>query len=235
MEVKLSPTLRNYVTAIHNLQRGSGWAATGEIARWLGVTDAAVTQMVRRMVQSHLVRHRAYRGVCLTEKGQRIAIEMIRHHRLLETFLHKTVGMPWDQIHDEAERLQAYISPELESRIDALLGFPQYDPHGSPIPSADGVMPEVAYLPLDDVAQVGERYHFSRVSDRDARLLRYLDSLPLRLGSEITVEEIHPFDGPITISEGKRQFVLSREVARKLYVNRIEAPKEPMARKKTLR
>lgn len=221
MEVKLSPTLRGYVTAIHKLQRESGWAATGEIARWLSVTDAAVTQMVRRMSQMHLVRHRAYRGVCLTEKGQRIAVEMIRHHRLLETFLHRTVGMPWDQIHDEAERLQAYISPELESRIDALLGFPQFDPHGSPIPSADGVIPEVNYQPLDDVAQVGEHFTLTRVSDRDARLLRYLDSLPLSLGTAFTVREIHPFDGPITVASGEKRFVLSREVARKLFVNRL--------------
>lgn len=225
MEVKLSPTLRGYVTAIHKLQRETGWAATGEIAKWLNVTDAAVTQMVRRMSQMHLVRHRAYRGVCLTEKGQRIAVEMVRHHRLLETFLHRTVGMPWDQIHDEAERLQAHISPELESRIDALLGFPQYDPHGSPIPSADGVIPEVNYQPLDDVAQVGEKFTLTRVSDRDSRLLRYLDSLPLKLGTELAVTEIHPFDGPITIAAGEQRFVLSREVARKLFVNRaVDGP-----------
>lgn len=234
MEVKLSPTLRAYVTAIYNLQRETGWAATGETARWLGVTDAAVTQMVRRMSQMHLVRHRAYRGVCLTDKGLRIAVEMVRHHRLLETFLHKTVGMPWDQIHDEAERLQAHISPELESRIDALLGFPQYDPHGSPIPSAEGVIPEVNYQPLDDVAQVGEKFTLTRVSDRDSRLLRYLDSLPLKLGTEFAVTELHPFDGPITIAVGDQRIVLSREVARKLFVDRT-ADGSPAARKKAPR
>ncbi|HWO56295.1 MAG TPA: metal-dependent transcriptional regulator [bacterium] len=227
MEVKLSPTLRGYVTAIYKLQRKTGWASTGEVARHLGVTDAAVTQMVRRMGHSHLVRHRAYRGVCLTEKGQRIAIEMIRHHRLLETFFYKIVGMPWDQVHAEAERLQAYISPELESRIDALLGFPQFDPHGSPIPSADGVMPEVTYHPLHDVAAVGERFIFARVSDLDPRLLRYLDSLPLKLGTELTVEEMMPFDGPITVSDGARRFALSREVARHLFV--VNAKPEPAA------
>lgn len=224
MEVKLSPTLRAYVTAIYNLQRETGWAATGAIARWIGVTDAAVTQMVRRMAQMHLVRHRAYRGVCLTEKGQRIAVEMIRHHRLIETFLHRIVGMPWDQIHDEAERLQAHISPELETRLDALLGFPQFDPHGSPIPSADGVIPEVNYQPLEKVAVIGERFVLSRVSDRDARLLRYLDSLPLKLGTTFTVVEILPFDGPVTIVDGDRRFVLSREVARKLFVDAVGAP-----------
>jgi DtxR family Mn-dependent transcriptional regulator len=234
VEVKLSPTLRGYVTAIHKLQRESGWAATGEIAKRLSVTDAAVTQMIRRMSQMHLVRHRAYRGVCLTEKGQRIAVEMIRHHRLLETFLHRTVGMPWDQIHDEAERLQAHISPELESRIDALLGFPQFDPHGSPIPSAEGVIPEVNYQPLDDVAEVGVRFILARVSDRDARLLRYLDSLPLRLGNEFMVDEIHPFDGPITVSVGDKRFVLSREVARKVFVNRPGSD-QPASRKKAAR
>lgn len=224
MEVKLSPTLRAYVTAIHKLQRQTGWASTGEVARWLRVTDAAVTQMVKRMSQSHLVRHRAYRGVCLTDTGQRIAIEMVRHHRLLETFLHKTVGMPWDQIHAEAERLQAHISPELESRIDELLGFPRFDPHGSPIPSADGIMPEVSYLPLDDVAVVGGEFTLVRVSDRDAGLLRYLDTLPLQLGATIKVEDIGPFHGPITITENDRRFVLSHEIARKLFVNRHDVP-----------
>jgi DtxR family Mn-dependent transcriptional regulator len=141
------------------------------------------------------------------------------------------VGTPWDQIHDEAERLQAYISPELESRIDALLGFPQYDPHGSPIPSADGVIPEVNYQPLDDVAQVGEKFDLTRVSDRDSRLLRYLDSLPLRLGTEFTVIEIHPFDGPITIAVSDQRFVLSREVARKLFVNRSASVSTSMKKK----
>lgn len=232
MEVKLSPTLRGYVTAIYKLQRDTGWAATGEIARILGVTDAAVTQMVRRMSKMHLVRHRAYRGVCLTEKGHRIAVEMIRHHRLLETFLHRTVGMPWDQIHDEAERLQAYISPELESRIDALLGFPQFDPHGSPIPSADGVLPEVRYESLDKIAETGARFVLMRVSDRDARLLRYLDSLPLKLGTEFEIVEIHPFDGPISVSAGRHRFVISREVARNLFVEpAVESAMESGGRK----
>jgi len=219
VEIKLSATLRAYVTMIYILQRSTGWAQTGEIAKRLGVTDAAVTQMVKRMAENHLVRHRAYRGVCLTEKGQRIAVEMIRHHRLLETFLYKTVGLPWDMIHDEAERLQAYISPELESRIDALLGFPQFDPHGSPIPSADGTIPEVTYKPLHDVAESGKQFVFSRVSDRDARLLRYIDSLPLPLGTVFTVEEMTPFEGPITIATPNGHHVLSREVAKHLHVH----------------
>jgi DtxR family Mn-dependent transcriptional regulator len=222
VEIKLSATLRAYVTMIYTLQRDSGWAQTGEIAKRLGVTDAAVTQMVKRMAVSHLVRHRAYHGVCLTEKGQRIAVEMIRHHRLLETFLYRTVGLPWDMIHDEAERLQAYISPELESRIDALLGFPQFDPHGSPIPAADGTFPEVTYKPLHDVAETGKQFVFARVSDRDARLLRYVDSLPLPLGTVFTVEEMAPFDGPITITTPKGSHVLSREVAKHLHVDPVE-------------
>ncbi len=222
MEIKLSATLRAYVTVIYKLQRTTGWAQTGEIAKRLGVTDAAVTQMVKRMAVSHLVRHRAYHGVCLTEKGQRIAVEMIRHHRLLETFLHKTVGLPWDLIHDEADRLQAYISPELESRIDALLGFPRFDPHGSPIPAPDGTIPEVTYKPLHDVAEAGKQFVFARVSDRDARLLRYIDSLPLPLGTVFTVDEMAPFDGPITISTSKGRHALSREVAKRLHVNRAD-------------
>jgi DtxR family Mn-dependent transcriptional regulator len=126
--------------------------------------------------------------------------------------------MPWDQVHDEAERLQAHISPELESRIDALLGFPRFDPHGSPIPSADGIMPKVEYEPLYDAAMPGRQFTLVRVSDRDAGLLRYLDSLPLHLGCVFTVNEIHPFDGPIDIAEGDRRLALSREVARKLFV-----------------
>lgn len=218
MEINLSATLRDYVTAVHKLERKTGWAMTGQIADRLGVTDAAVTQAIGRMADMHLVRHRKYKGVQLTDKGRRIAIEMIRHHRLLETFLFEILKMPWDMIHDEAERLQAYISPEFERRIDALLGHPRFDPHGTPIPSPDGEMEPVTYKPLIEVAEVGSRFVLQRVSDRDPRLLRYLEDLDLKLGTVLEVLEIHPFDGPVIVAAKGGRHVLSAELARRIFV-----------------
>ena len=218
MEINLSATLRDYVTAVHKLERKTGWAQTRQIATRLGVTDAAVTQAIGRMADMHLVRHRKYKGVQLTDKGRRIAVEMIRHHRLLETFLFEILKMPWDMIHQEAERLQAHISPEFERRIDALLGHPRFDPHGTPIPSPDGVMEPVAYKPLLEIAEVGSRFVLQRVSDRDPRLLRYLEDLDLRLGTILEVLEIHPFDGPVIVSAKGDRHVLSAELARRIFV-----------------
>lgn len=218
MEVKLSNTLRDYVTVIHKLERRTEWAQTRQIAERLGVTDAAVTQAVGRLAEMQYVRHRKYRGVQLTTKGRRIAIEMIRHHRLLETFLFDVLKMPWDMIHDEAEKLQAYISPEFERRIDALLGHPKFDPHGTPIPGPDGVMEPVEYQPLLEIAEVGERFVLQRVSDRDPKLLRYLEDLHLTLGTELEVTEIHPFDGPVIITAHGQRHVLSRELAKRVFV-----------------
>ncbi|GAB4315229.1 MAG: metal-dependent transcriptional regulator [Candidatus Zixiibacteriota bacterium] len=223
MEVKLSNTLRDYVTVIHKLERRTEWAQTRQIAERLGVTDAAVTQAIGRLAQMQYVRHRKYRGVQLTAKGRRIAIEMIRHHRLLETFLFEVLKMPWDMIHDEAEKLQAYISPEFERRIDALLGHPKFDPHGTPIPGPDGVMEPVDYEPLLDVADVGERFVLQRVSDRDPKLLRYLEDLNLKLGTELEVIEIHPFDGPVIIMANGQRHVLSRELAKRVFVVPVSA------------
>jgi len=218
VEIKLSTALREYVTAIHKLERKSGWAQTGMIAERLGVSDAAVTQTISRLSEMGLVRHRRYHGVCLTDDGRRVAIEMIRHHRLLETFLYQVLGMPWDEVHGEAERLQAHISPEFERRIDALMGHPRFDPHGTPIPSPDGVMEPVTYKPLAEVAEVGLRFRLERVSDRDPKLLRYLDDLHLRLGTILEVIEIHPFEGPLVIAAHDRRHALGCELARRIYV-----------------
>lgn len=218
MEINLSATIRDYVTAIHKLQRKSGWAQTRQIAERLGVTDAAVTQAIGRMAGMHLVRHRKYKGVQLTEQGKRIAIEMLRHHRLLETFLFEVLKMPWDVIHDEAERLQAHISPEFERRVDALLGHPRFDPHGTPIPSPDGVMEPVSYRPLLEAAEVGGQFVLRRVSDRDPRLLRYLEDLNLKLGTILEILEIHPFEGPVIVANDGERHVLSAELARRIFV-----------------
>lgn len=218
MEIKLSPALREYVTAIHKLERKTCWAQTGLIAERLGVSDAAVSQSISRLTEMGLTERRRYHGVRLTDSGRRVAIEMVRHHRLLETFLFKILGMPWDMVHEEAERLQAYISPEFERRIDALMGHPRFDPHGTPIPSPDGVMEPVSYKPLAEVAERGVRYELRRVSDRDPRLLRYLDDLRLHLGTVLEVIEIHPFDGPIVVSADGQRHVLGRELAKRIYV-----------------
>jgi DtxR family Mn-dependent transcriptional regulator len=223
VEINLSATLRAYVMAIYHLQEQAEWVQTGTIAVQLKVSNAAVTQMMGRLAQSHLVRHRPYRGVRLTEKGRRVAVEMVRHHRLMETFLFEVIGMPWDLVHQEAVVLQAHITPEFERRIDALLGYPRFDPHGSPIPTADGVIPPVNHRSLEEVAQEGDRFVISRVSDRDPQLLRYLDQLRLGLGTEIVIESIQSFDGPFTVRANGTSCSLGRETVRGIFVDPISA------------
>jgi DtxR family Mn-dependent transcriptional regulator len=195
----------NYAKAIYHLQERAGApVTTGEIAERMGVTPASASAMVRRMADEGLVEHTPYQGVRLTRRGRELALEMMRRHRLIESFL-ADLGMPWDRVHEEAERLEHVISEELEELIARHLGDPTHDPHGDPIPTASLELTEPDTRPLSEM-EPGEQGVLVRISDSDPAMLRYLSELGVSPGDSVHVLERQPFDGPLTVRfpRGKR-------------------------------
>jgi DtxR family Mn-dependent transcriptional regulator len=212
-----SVAVEDYAKAIYALERrGGGAVGTSALAERLGVSPASVTAMLKRMHEMKLVSHEPYRGVTLTATGEKVALEVMRHHRLLEAYLAEALGMPWDRVHDEAEVLEHYISEELEERIATALGDPPRDPHGDPIPDRElslGAEQGVALFDLDP----GETGTFSRVSDSDPAMLRYLAEQGIRPGAALRVVERQPFGGPLFVEvEGARHAIGGDLAARML-------------------
>ena len=188
----------NYAKAIYHLQqREDGAAHTGAIAERVGVTPASASAMVRRMAEDGLLEHTPYHGVRLTERGEELALEVLRHHRLIEAFL-AHLGMPWDRVHEEAERLEHVISEELEELIARFLGDPTHDPHGDPIPTAELEIDEPDTRRLSDM-EPGDRGTLVRISDSDPAMLRYLTELGVSPGDAVQVVDRQPFGGPLTV------------------------------------
>ena len=185
----------------------------------LGVSAASATNMLKKLDSMGLVRHVPYRGAELTAAGRNVGLEMIRHHRLLETYLAEALGVPWDEVHKEAEVLEHVLSEDLEDRISALLGNPHIDPHGHPIPGKDGSMPRTSNRRLWDVSD-GERVAVERVSDAQAEALRYLGRAGIRPGSEVEVVTRGPVGGPlfVKVEGGSEEAALSRELAEVVWV-----------------
>jgi DtxR family transcriptional regulator, Mn-dependent transcriptional regulator len=201
-----SESVQDYLKAIWKLER-DGPATTSALAAELGVTPASATAMVKKLAGLGLVEHERYRGVRLTPSGERAALEVIRHHRLLELYLMKALGLGLDEVHAEAERLEHYLSEDLESRIDAALGHPTHDPHGDPIPTAELELVADDSRWLTDVAD-GTEAVVSRVPDGDPELLRYLASLGIVPDQPIILVGRAPFDGPVTVEvEGSRHAI----------------------------
>jgi DtxR family transcriptional regulator, Mn-dependent transcriptional regulator len=182
----LSSSVEDYAKAIYALEERHGVASTTALAERLGVSAPAVSAMVKKLAADGYVTHVRYRGVRLTEEGRRVALEVLRHHRLLETYLAEELGVPWDRVHAEAEVLEHVLSEGLEERIAAKLGEPTHDPHGDPIPAADGTVVEPATVALAALAD-GDKGRFVRVSDSDPALLRELAELGIRPGDELEV------------------------------------------------
>jgi DtxR family Mn-dependent transcriptional regulator len=207
-----SAAVEDYAKAIYALERRSnGAVATNDLAERMRVTPASASSMVKKLAESELVAHVPYKGVRLTDAGRLIALEVLRHHRLLELYLAEHLGVPWDRVHEEAEALEHVISEDLEARIADKLGNPTHDPHGDPIP-AEGMT-----RPLDALAP-GEAGRFSRVSDSDPEMLRYLESRGIGLGSELRVMDRQPFGGPMTIRIAGDDHVLGGELLRVMRV-----------------
>jgi DtxR family transcriptional regulator, Mn-dependent transcriptional regulator len=210
-----SEAIEDYAKAIYALQRrasGQEGVSTNDLAERLGVTPASVSAMLKKLADRGLAVHERYRGVVLTPEGERVALEILRHHRLLELYLAEHLGVPWDRVHEEAEALEHVISEDLEARIAAKLGNPTHDPHGDPIPSADLVMEEGDTRSLAEL-EPGARGRFVRISDSDPAMLRYLDERGVRLGDALEVLDRQPFGGPLTVRFGDAEHVLGGGLA----------------------
>jgi len=212
-----SESVQDYLKAIWKLER-DGPATTSALAAELGVTPASATAMVKKLAGLGLVEHERYRGVRLTPSGERAALEVIRHHRLLELYLMKALGLGLDEVHAEAERHEHYLSEDLESRIDAALGHPTHDPHGDPIPTAALELVADDSRWLTEVAD-GTEAVVSRVPDGDPELLRYLASLGIVPDQPIVLVGRAPFDGPVTIEIGGALHAIGLAVAEQIRVS----------------
>lgn len=215
---ELTPTHQDYLKAIYMLLSRGQEASNSAIAQALRVAPASATNMVKRLAEAGLIEHTPYRGVQLTAAGQQAALEMVRHHRLIELFLHDILDMPWDQVHAEAERLEHAISEEVEEAIARKLGYPAFDPHGDPIPDRDGRLAEVASgRPLTELAP-GRAARLARVHAQDAQRLRYLGELGLYPGAQVAVLEQSPFQGPLLVDIDGQQRMLAFDLAVELTV-----------------
>ena len=213
-----SATIQDYAKSIFELQtRSAGAVSTNALAERLGVTPASASGMVRKLDELGLVTHHRYKGVLLTAEGRRLALEVIRHHRLLESFLATSLGVPWDRVHDEAEVLEHVLSEELEELIAAKLGHPTHDPHGDPIPSVDLKLEE---RPSESLAALdaGARGVLVRVPDSEPEMLRYLSQRGIAPGDAFEVIERQPFDGPLFVRFGSDVHVLGGSLARAMRV-----------------
>ncbi len=208
---------QDYLKVIYRLQEEAGPVQTSALAGQLGVSAPTATNMIGRLAEAGLVRHTPYHGVELTEAGAAIALEVIRHHRLWELFLHRALQLPLDHLHGQAEQLEHELSDELEEHISRALGDPTLDPHGDPIPARDGRMPRAAYETLAMVA-VGTRVTVRRVPDHDPALLRYLESLGLLPGASVVIVRREPFNGPLTVMVGDTERILGEELANRVHV-----------------
>lgn len=205
--------IEDYVKAIYSLERrGSESVSTTELASRLDVPAAAASAMARRLGELGLATHRPYRGIALTEAGRQLALEVMRHHRLIETFLSEVLGMSWDRVHEEADVLEHVISEDLEALIARKLGEPKHDPHGDPIPNVDLEIEEGETVRLTDLEQ-GSAAVFVRVSDADPEMLRYLGKLGIGPGDRLEMTERQPFGGPVIVRVGDRAQPLGPELA----------------------
>ena len=214
--------VEDYLKAIFELQGQEGRVSTTSLANRMGVTAASATGMIKKLAKLNLVTYQPYQGVELTQGGEAIALEVIRHHRLIEQYLAEALGVPWDQVDAEADKWEHILSDELEARIDAFLGYPDRDPHGAPIPSLEGLLAPSSEIRLSELTP-GQRAYIAEVSDHDPELLRYLGDLGLFPEVEVTVLEVAPFDGPLTILVGEQERALGREVSQYILVRDVKS------------
>jgi DtxR family Mn-dependent transcriptional regulator len=214
----ISSAIEDYAKAIYALERQAGTAvSTNAIAERLSVTPASASGMVKRLGELGLVEHQPYHGVSLTDDGRRVALEVMRHHRLLELYLVKSLGVPWDRVHAEAEVLEHVLSEELEELIAAKLGNPTRDPHGDPIPTRELTIDEGPTESLQSL-EGGATGTFTRISDSDPDMLRFLADRGIAPGDSFEVIEKHPFDGPLFVRFGDNVHVLGGALARAMTV-----------------
>lgn len=206
----LTQSMENYLKAIFEILEHDERATTSSIADRMNIAAPSVTAMVKKLAELKLVAHEPYQGVTLTRIGEMAAIEVVRHHRLIEKYLADALGVPWDLVHDEAEKLEHVISEDLEDRIDGALGHPTVDPHGAPIPARDGTVVRVVAVPLSERTS-GDRVVVVEVDDRDPSLLRYLGERQLYPGTTVEIVRVEPYGGSTVLRVGEREVSLGRD------------------------
>jgi DtxR family Mn-dependent transcriptional regulator len=214
----LSVPLQDYLREIYKLQAGSERVRTTALAQRMGVKPPSATAMVKKLAARGLVDHRPYYGVRLTRRGERLALEALRHHRLLELYLVRTLELGLDAVHAEADRLEHALSETLEEQIDRVLGSPTEDPHGDPIPDPTLRIVHAKERLLTEL-QPGERATVRRVPDRDDEVLRYLAELTLLPGQEVEVVRTEPLGGPVTLRAAGRPVAISQQLAAEIGVS----------------
>jgi DtxR family transcriptional regulator, Mn-dependent transcriptional regulator len=212
---ELTIAVQDYLRAIYALESSGTRVTTSALASRMGVKPPSATAMAKRLAELGLVERLPYKGVALTETGRRNALELLRHHRLLERYLADRLGYSIDEVHAEADRLEHALSEELEAKIDEELGFPTHDPHGGPIPDRKLRVRHGRDKSLADLG-VGEQASISQVPDEDAELLRYLAELGLVPGADVTIVTVAPFSGPITVRTEQGEHPISRELAQSI-------------------
>jgi len=217
---RVSAPVEDYLKAIYDLAGRSGTASTNDVASRLGVAPASVTGMIRRLSSQGLLEYERYRGVRLSEEGRVVALRTIRRHRIIELYLTEMLGYAWDRVHDEAERLEHAASDELVERMALALGNPTSDPHGAPIPTADGEVDERRHRTLAEL-EIGIAARMVRVSDKNPGLLRYLAEIDLTPGATVRVLARAPFDGPLTLQVGDAEPVVGQGLAEHVLVEEV--------------
>jgi len=213
----------NYLKAIFNQSfELENNASTSKIANHLSITSSAISDMAKKLSKEGLVKYQKYKGIMLTPHGEKAALKIIRRHRLWELFLIKVLALDWSEVHDEAEKLEHYSSDFLINRIDEFLGFPEFDPHGHPIPKKNGLMPEIAdVIPLAD-AEENNQYEFVRVNDRDSGLISYLMKIGLVLNTKLKIVDRINYDRSILVKINNRNLTLSKKVTENIFVRLIK-------------
>lgn len=217
MKLALSTSAEDYIKTIYKLRSNDEMVTTQAVAGRLKVAAPSATAMIKKLAAMKLVSHEKYRGVVLTEAGEKIALELIRHHRLIETYLAEVLGLDWDKVHDEAERWEHVLSEEVEAKMAAVLGNPTRDPHGAPIPSLDGVVERDVWTRLTDVA-AGKHVIVRRVSDENSELLRHFREVNLVPGTEIEVLRSVAAEGVVLLRVGDKRETIGIAPARTVFV-----------------
>ena len=214
--------IEDYVKTIYSLALEESPVSTSRIAVARSVKPASATSMIQRLARLKLVNYEKHYGVTLTEAGEKLALEVIRHHRLLELYLMEALGFRWDEVHEQADILEHVISEKMEERIAAALNHPEFDPHGDPIPGLDGTMAVMDTTALSDMA-AGDRVRVARIpDDSNSELLRYLAGLGLVPGAVMRLVEVAPFLGPLTVEVGDGRAVIGRNLADLVLVERLD-------------
>jgi DtxR family Mn-dependent transcriptional regulator len=216
--------IEDYLKTIYEIlqEHDLGTVSTNLLAEQMEVTPASVTGMIKKLAEMKLVAYEPYQGVKLTRSGQKIALEVVRHHRLIECFLAEALGVPWDRVHEEAHKLEHVLSEDLEDRMDTFLGHPTTDPHGSPIPRPDGTIDKSANTRLAEL-QAGQSAVVAEVSDDDSMLLQYLGEIKLYPHTKVSVMGTGPLGDLLTVRVGAAQHTLSRATASHVFVTDVKS------------